>query len=240
MRTIFDSFTDRLSKVLICFMSIMCFLLSNLGADTPDTFEWSGPDTANWDDAGVWSPESTSRTAPGISGDTAFFNESNHTNIITVTMDGEKTLSHLKGYFGTITITSGDDAVLVFDTPDNDGIAVISCEDQGSEKLVYDLNLGDYIFNTKEVDPDFQIVLEKPLHFKLNNMHNQHVYVIGKVTGGTEEDPKPIYITNEKGNWYSAMVVFTNPDNDFTGDIYLGDDTDFNKFMGLPQNLWVT
>jgi len=202
--------------------------------ETPDKFTWAGGSPGTWF-TGTWTPTSTSRTAPGILGDTASI-----TNATTMTLDSNATISGLN--ITSSTLKGGTDPVtLTFGSADGTSMA----------------NFNYYktcLFGAAS-DNTLTLQLTSPVRIygALGGANTNRGVHREKITGGTAANPQRILFAKNEASYNKCYHYLVNAANDFRGDIEMrgvvnqddcphrvclgiGDVTAVDSMLGDPAN----
>ena len=205
----------RLSCVFPAFL-VAISACSTLRAQS-DVFTWVGG-SANWDDPGMWAAQSTVRTAPDFPGDTIV--STNSGDVIAVS--GTKTVSNIQMPSGNFQIVPEGDARIIFRSGSTSETNTMTTATSG--KCNTQIGSGAACSNlVLQITDNLRIIP--------NVAYNSRFKIHAKITGGSSDSPARLDFTTPNGEHNKVYIYLTNPDNDFYGDITIGEFGNANRLV---------
>ncbi|MGN0845232.1 MAG: hypothetical protein ACI4QT_08450 [Kiritimatiellia bacterium] len=177
---------------------------------TPDTFTWSFAGTA-WSDENAWTIAGPyARLMPGVAGDVAVIPKSDDHTIL---VDGDYTVGTIlleRGKNQTIRLTAEQPHVLTLDN--------------GTEQALLESRMEVYhwYFGTS-LEDGLSLRLASPLKISRTQAYNYDFWLYAKISGGSYDSPVPISLSCTSDQYGRLWVHVFNPENDFIGDWYIGE-----------------
>lgn len=194
---------------------------------TPDTFTWNFSGSA-WSDAEAWTIAGPyARHQPGTAGDIVVFPEyTDHTVLI----DDDYAVGAMllrKGRNRMVKLTSEEPHVLTLDNLGEQALLESAGE------------IYHWYFGTS-LEDGLSLRLASPLKIARTAAYNYDFWLYSRMSGGSMENPVPIYLSCTSDQWGRLYVHLFNPDNDFIGDWYIGEDrggeSKTNLYLGDKNN----
>ena len=211
MQTHRDSMRDRFIPITAWLVAAATFLTVGVSfAQTPDTFTWSGGASGIWNAPGGWTPLATSRTFPEIAGDLVVT-----TNAATLTLNGNTTVSGISASLGNMTVVPSGVVTQIFASSSASVTNRIHATSATSNpRYIY---LGNAL-----VDDNLTLNVADNLIFSGSGGTLAHLFVRGRLIGGTEETPISLIARAHGTEYPTVRVYLMNANNDFRGDVFVG------------------